>query len=316
MVLPKNQKTLLLLVALLCVIFIGQILLFQKEKIGTVIWKYTRNERIADLFISNNEQFYYSVGRYYFNQESYDLDKAEKAFRRVLKINPNASYAHYQLGRIYFIHGKFDRSLDELHTEITLHPENKRTHYMLGLVYGYRGNAGDLEISEQHFIEFTKWATKNWAGYNDLAWIQIRLKKHNEARDTIYRAFEILPKTKDTNPWMWTTLGIAELNLGSYTNARDAFLYARSISEKIDPEYFISAYPGNDNKNANEIFKQYQSTISFNLGIVYEKLGQKDNAKNEYENYLKMIPNGPFPQQNEIIQKIKELQNKRSFSIF
>ncbi len=303
-VLSKKNAHILLLLILLAVC-VG--IFLYRSNIALFAWNNYKADKIVVLLEKKDATLYMKMGYYYFGGGAYDLVKAEKYFLQALEIEDTIPYAHFQLGRIYFINGKFWRSIEELNTELKIHPEIKRAHYVLGLVYGYRGYAGDLENAESHFKKFIEWAPSTWAGYNDLAWIEIRLEKYKEAKGTTNEAFKKISWTSDTNPWLWTTLGIAELNLKDYTKSRDAFLKARRISEKLTAQYFISAYPGNDPRNADTMFNQYKATISFNLGVVYEKLGDTKNAKREYEEYLKMIPEGPFPNKNEITQKIKNL---------
>ena len=102
-------------------------------------------------------------------------------------------------------------------------------------------------------------------------------------------------------------LGVAELNIGNYTESRDAFLIVREISDNMTPEYFWSAYPGNNSANAENAFNQFKATLSFNLGIVYENLEEWDNSKVEYQTYLSILPHGQYPKKDEVEKKISEL---------
>ena len=43
------------------------------------------------------------IGNYYLNGGAYDLNRAKKAYERVLAIHPNTPSAHYQISRIYFL---------------------------------------------------------------------------------------------------------------------------------------------------------------------------------------------------------------------
>src|SRR3990172_10167699 len=110
-------------------------------------------------------------GNFYFNGGAYDLEKAERAFQRAVRIEPGILWGHYQLARIYFVKGNFDKAIEEINKELEANPENLRSLYVRGLIYGYRNQFGDLELVENDFRRFTYWAPSEWAGYNDLAWI-------------------------------------------------------------------------------------------------------------------------------------------------
>src|SRR3989338_315442 len=108
------------------------------------------------------------TGNYYFNGGAYDLEKAEEAFKRALRADPKILWGHYQLARIYFVKGEKEKALKEINKELEANPANLRSLYVRGLINGY---SGDLKNAEEDFRRFTLWAPKEWAGYNDLAWI-------------------------------------------------------------------------------------------------------------------------------------------------
>lgn len=281
-----------------------------RDSIATLLWKNYRLDTIALLLDSNNAELARSIGNYYFNVfESgvHDLDRAKDAYQRALTLNQSIKRGHFQLARIYFIEGNFFNALEEINKELELYPDYGRSYYVRGLIYGYRNFPDDLIKAEGDFKRFIEWNPTNWAGYNDLSWIQIKQEKFTEAKETVQLAFELLPFTKTTNPWLWTMLGVAELNVGNYTKSRDAFLIVREISDNMTPEYFWSAYPGNNSANAENAFNQFKATLSFNLGIVYENLKEWNRSVNEYQQYLTLLPKGPYPKKSEVEKKIREL---------
>jgi len=264
-------------------------------------------DNLAHSLNKNSAKLSMEIGDYYFNGGAYDLDRASQAYKQALIINPNIPVAHYQLGRILFVSGRFNIAIQEINKEIELFPSSPHAYYARGLVYGYRSYPDDFENAERDFKNFIAWMPKSWAGYNDLAWVQIKQKKYKEAKQTLELGFDNVPETQKKNMWMLASLGIVHLNLKNYNEARDIFLTVKDISEKMTSQNFWSAYPGNDPRNAGEAFNQFNSTLHFNLGVVYENLGETSLAKEEYETYLKLLPKGPFPQKYEIEQKINEL---------
>ena len=247
------------------------------------------------------------IGGYYFNGGAHDLSSAFLAYKKALVLNPNTRLAHYQIARIRFLEGKFSDALREINKELELHPEIPNSYYVRGLIEGY---SHKYQEAEQDFRTFIERVPENWAGYNDLAWIQARRGKFKEAKATVERAFARLPGEKTRNLWLWTSYGVANLNLKEYTEAKEAFFQAREISQRVDAAFFWSAYPGNDQAGAEDAFKQFLGTLHFNLGIVYEKLGESEKARKEYERYLAYLPylsKDVFPGAVEIKEKIKEL---------
>ena len=94
--------------------------------------------------------------------------KLEQSYQKAIAIKPDIFWCHYQLARIYFMKGDFNKALEEIDKELKAHPENLRSLYVRGLIFGYRG---DFVAAEKDFNHFINWAPKEWAGYNDLAWV-------------------------------------------------------------------------------------------------------------------------------------------------
>lgn len=253
---------------------------------------------------SKNPTLAFDIGNYFFNGGAYDLNKARAAYEKALAIDPNIRLAHYQLGRLAFIRGDLTKAANEIEEELRLHPEIPNSYYVRGLIEGYQGLYGS---AEKDFSKFIEQAPQSWAGYNDLAWVQAKQKKFQEARETVLLAFKRLPGETERNVWLWTSLGVASLNLKEYNGAEAAFMKARTISEGISAEYFWSAYPGNDPRGAEQAFKQFKATLSLNLALTHEKTGKYSEAKQEYYNYLALLPEGPYPQRHEIEQRLSAL---------
>lgn len=261
-------------------------------------------------FVSNQNtlaRLAMKVGNYYFNGGAYNLNRAKKSYELALNLKPDIQLAHYQIGRIYFLEGDFNSALDEINKELKLHPEIPNSYYVRGLILGYRDN---FREAESDFLKFIELVPNQWAGYNDLAWIQVKLKKFQDAKKIILKAFKIIPLEKDRNPWLWTSLGIAHLNLKEYNKAKEAFLSVEEITDKINADYFWSAYPGNNPKQAKSAYSQFKSALNLNLALVYEKLGDFKKSKIKYEEYLKFIPSGLFPSKAEIEKRISEMDRR------
>lgn len=219
---------------------------------------------IALFFINNRMNdagFQFATGNHYFGEGEYDIDKAEKYFKKALEINPEIAGAHYQLARIYFIRGDFFTALDEINKEIEMYPDFKRSYYVRGLIYGYSGR---LKEAEQDFKEFLKWKPDSWAGNNDLAWIYFQEGKYKEARDTALAGLKIAPD----NPWLLNSLGVALLNTGDKTGAKDAFTKALAIIGSMNEESWGEAYPGNSPSIYETGFSKMKESMEANLKLL------------------------------------------------
>jgi|SRR3989344_3669993 len=207
-------------------------------------------------------------GNYYFNGGAYDLEKAEAAFQRAVRIEPGILWGHYQLARIYFVKGDSVKAIEEINKELKANPENLRALYVRGLIYGFGKN---FASAEEDFRRFTQWAPKEWAGHNDLAWILAKEEKYAEAESAIKKAFREIPGG-DKNPWLWNSLGVAELNLKKNKEARLSFEKAKQLLGVMTLAEWSRAYPGNDPAAAEGGWRAF-------LGAVEENLQRSYNLK-------------------------------------
>ena len=204
-------------------------------------------------------------GNYYFNGGAYALEKAEAAFQRAVRIEPGILWGHYQLARIYFVKGNSAKAIEEINKELEANPENLRSLYVRGLIYGFSGRFGE---AEEDFRRFTLWAPKEWAGYNDLAWILAKEGKYAETESVIKKAFQEIPGG-DKNPWLWNSLGVAELNLKKNKEARLSFEKAKKFLGMMTLAEWRRAYPGNDPAAAEGGRRAFLEAVEENLQRSY-----------------------------------------------
>ena len=200
-------------------------------------------------------------GNYYFNGGAYDLEKAGRAFQRAVRIEPGILWGHYQLARIYFIKGDSAKALEEINKELEANPENLRSLYVRGLIYGF---VGRFREAEEDLRRFVAWAPKEWAGWNDLAWILAKRGKYREATDAIAAALREVPDGRE-NPWLWNSLGVAQLNLVEHASAAASFGRAQTIADTLNPADWREAYPGNNPADAGGGLAAFRAAIRENL---------------------------------------------------
>jgi len=239
-----------------------------RDALASFVWQRHHLPQVAILLDGSNAELAMFIGNYHFNGVigggEYNPDIALKAYQKAVSINPKILWGHYQLARIYFVKGDFNLALAEIAEELEANPENLRSLYVRGLIYGYRNQAGDLEKAEADFRRFAEWAPSEWAGYNDLAWILSKRGKYKEAGETITMAFRKISESKN-NPWLWNALGVAELNLKEYKNAELSFGKSKQLAERLTEEDWRRSYPGNNPASAEEGLSSFLQAIDENL---------------------------------------------------
>lgn len=238
--------------------------IYYQNSLANFVWTKFRAPNIAILLDKSDVNLAMQIGNHYFGGGEYDLKKSERAYKKAVKINPKILWGHYQLARIYFVGGEYDKALEEIRREFEANQENLRSLYVRGLIYGNRDWKGDLEKAEGDFRSFINWAPKEWAGYNDLAWILSKQGKNLEAEKTIFSALKEVHDA-EINPWLWNSLGVAELNLKKYKEATLSFKKAKDLAEKITLKEWRSAYPGNNPNTYDNGISNFLRAIDKNL---------------------------------------------------
>jgi len=246
-------------ISVLAILFFA--ILLSQDEIARYAWQKYRNASAA-IFLTRDAKLAMSIGNYYFNGGAYDLDKAEFAYRAAVFLEPKILWGHYQLARIYFVKGDKENALEEINKELAANPYNLRSLYVRGLIYGYWP---DLPKAEEDFRRFTKWAPKEWAGYNDLAWILAKEGKYEEVEKTIQTALEEVPQA-DKNPWLLNSLGVAQLNLKKYGDAKKTFETTQILAKNLTLTEWSRAYPGNNSVETANGLKAFRRAVDFNLG--------------------------------------------------
>lgn len=215
------------------------------DRAARAAWHEDGNIPRALALIEHDAQLAREIGDWHFELPEYNLTIAKRAYHRALAVDPGIEFANYQLARIYFVERNFRAALEHINREIEINPSNRRSLYVRGLIYSYRGYPGDLEQAARDFQRFVVWAPREWAGYNDLAWVLGKLGRYEEARDVILRGFEWSDDVED-NPWMWNMLGVMQLNTGEYDDALNSFMRAETSAAVLTEHDWRDVYPGND----------------------------------------------------------------------
>jgi len=256
----------------LIVITIILVFVSNQNALANFVWQKYRLANAALTLNRSDANLAIFIGNYYFNgvigSREYSPDISRKAYKKAISIDPKILWGHYQLARIYFTKGDFNKAIEEINKELEYNPENLRSLYVRGLIFGYRGN---LANAEADFRRFTEWAPKEWAGYNDLAWVLAKEGKYKEAKETLFKAQEEISEA-DKNPWLWNALGVAQLNLEEYQKAKKSFEKAKELAEKLTIAGWQRAYPGNNPQSAESGLTAFREAIAANIQAVEKHL--------------------------------------------
>jgi len=242
-----------------------------RDVVAHFVWQKWRMGAPAIMLDAHDAPLAMKIGNYYFGSApvgdsipAYDPQIAERAFSKALAIQPGILWAHYSLARIAFARGDFATALEEVNAELAANPENLRSLYVRGLIYGFRGFAGDLALAEADLRAFVAWAPAEWAGYNDLAWILLREGKYAETISVVDSASQKVPKALQ-NPWLLNDRGLALLNLDRMSEAKVAFEQAREYAAELTSADWRRAYSGNDPMSAADGLTAFRAGIEQNL---------------------------------------------------
>lgn len=214
----------------------------------------------------------FTLGEYYFNQipseYQYDAEKAKYHYEQFLAEGGEHLFVHYQLGRLYFIEGNFERAFQELDTQHEKYGnELPNVHYMLGLTYGYNarinGVSEDWAKAEQAFLEFIRlMPTAPWSRV-DLAWVYFSQGKFQEIIPLVTEGLVYAP----SNPWLHNMYGLALLNTGEKSRAHEHFLKAQEFAKHLTIEDWGRSYPGNDPRLWEAGLKEFRTLIDSNIAL-------------------------------------------------
>lgn len=220
----------------------------------------------------------FEKGQYYFNSGdkpsgAYDLAKAQYFYERALQENPQGNtLAWYQSGRIDFINGNFDSALVKFAKQIEYFGDDvPNVYYMLGLTYGYKARAThdpqDWQNAEENFKKAISFFYKAPWPYVDLAWIYFSEGKYEAMKPILEQGIAY----QANNPWLLNMYGLALLNTGDRAMAREYFLFARDLANKVTVEEWGRSYSGNNPATWGVGLAEFKTLIAKNIVLTETK---------------------------------------------
>ena len=182
------------------------------------------------------------------------LEEAERAYRRVLELEPDSAPAFNNLGNLYQETGAFEKAEKAYRRALEILPSYPEALVNLATFYSRQGRvSAALEL----YREALPLSPNREEIYNNMGTAYLRNGDYVEAEGVLRRAFELNP----TAPGILFNLGGALEGQGRDDEAVVA--YERSVG--IDETYARSYY---------------------NLGLVYERQGRLQEAGQAYRSFI------------------------------
>lgn len=193
------------------------------------------------------------------NPAAYNLGHAEYFLKAALSIDPSYPYANQQVARILFLKGNFSAAIPYINQEISVQGDrNPSAYYIRGLIRGYQGAYRGAAEDFEHYIQLNPTV---WAAYNDHAWTIMKTGDYAKAVEVLLTGLERFP----SNAWILNSFAIALYETGDTAGAHAAALRARDAVEKLTPQDWSDANPGNDPRIAGEGFDTFRNAALRNL---------------------------------------------------
>lgn len=192
----------------------------------------------------------------------YDIDRAEYFYQKAAALDPQYPYVYHQLARIEFLKGNFNTAVFYINKQIELHGDTApSSYYVKGLIEGYMGRYADAAKDYEHYLSLVP---PNWAGMNDYAWVLLKAGRAADAVPETQRGLVLFPD----NAWLLNTSAIGLFETGKLKEALAHAKAAVEASGKITESQWLTAYPGNDPKVAQEGIATLRKSSEDNMHMI------------------------------------------------
>ena len=117
-----------------------------------------------------------------------ETDRAIAAYEKAIRLAPEYSEAHNNLGNLLMSQKKFDEAIQHFEASIKIFPENPNTHNNLGTVHAIRGDFGKAEA---YFAKAVSIQPTYYDARQNLGVAYMRLGKLDEAEKELGQAVKI-----------------------------------------------------------------------------------------------------------------------------
>jgi choline-sulfatase len=207
----------------------------------------------------------------------------------------------------------FARAAHLMEQAMRLDPTNPRCHLYLGRAYEEMGRYPDAIQVYQHALDM-KIATDK---------IYARLGTDYLHDQNFPKAIEAMDQARDLNPANLANLlnlGMAQLQLGQQDDAQKAFMAITAQNDRYAPAHDGLGLLATQRRDANTARREFEKALEvdpedlramLNLGILYQQLGEREQALHFLEGFLKRAPTAEFGDQiPEVRNAVAELKSQ------
>ncbi len=203
---------------------------------------------------------------YYFNFANAQMDagrpsEAVPNYQHALRLNPNSSQAHHNLGMALRAQGQAEQAMAEFRAALRLQPDYESAEHHLA---NCLADAGLLKEAEAHYLAAVRLDPNHAENHNGLGICYAMQANYAEAE----RHFRTAVRLKPGHSGAQSNLGNA---LGAQNKREEAILHYREAL-KIDPG---------------------DPQTHFNLGLCLLQLGQRADARTHFAEALRLRPDYP-----------------------
>lgn len=220
------------------------------------------------------------------NQSRLTKDNLQKA----IKVSPDHEEAHMKLAELYLYVQMYQEALDELNQVLKTNVKNPKAYYLKGIIYK---EVGDTALSISSLMTTTEQDPEYALAFEQLGLLYAD-KGDKRALDFYDRAIVLNPR----NPQTRYNKGIFLQEMGMFEEAIATYKDLMTFN----PEYayapfnigFIYYYALDDVQEALNYFARATEVNPnyaeawFMKGMVFESMKQRENAKEQYQNTLRI----------------------------
>jgi len=206
-----------------------------------------------------------------------DIDKAIELYQMSLSIKPDLINALFNIADAFYMKGELEKVIPYFEKALEKQPKDHNLHNALGF-YAFQVNMFDL--SEKHLKEAVNLLYEFPLAWRNLGNLYKAQKRYEEAENAYKTAIKIYPSDSEG----WIDYALYKKEIGNYQEARHLFEESlRRLKEKEAPIETIAE-------------------ILLEIGEMYFKLGDKENAEKVFEEVRKLDI-----QNNDIKQKLEQI---------
>ena len=205
-----------------------------------------------------------------------DTAGAETSLKKAIELDPSLLQAYNLLGGLYLAQKKPDQAIAEFERVVVKQPKNIAAHTMIGMILQAQGKGAEAQKRYEQVVTIDSRAA---VAANNLAWIYAEADVNlDQALSLAQAAKSELPDQPEVND----TLGFVYLK----KNLAALAVPPLRLSVEKDPK--------------NPVYH-------YRLGVAYSKTGDKDGARKELQEALKL--NSTFPGADDAKQILASLQS-------